>query len=159
MVRKMKKEHEICEVELVPLTPELCESVYHIAEESLAEHWSLQGVKDVLLYDNNIFCVAKQKGTNVVVGFAGIMVIIDEAELLNIAVSSEYRENGIGQMLIDHMLAEAKKHSAGRILLEVRKSNNPARHLYEKNGFTAFAERKGYYSNPKEDAVIMEKRL
>ncbi len=143
----------------MPLTSKLCEPVYRIAAKSLPEHWSLQSVKDVLLYDNNIFYVAIQKGTNVVTGFAGIMMIADEAELLNIAVLPEYRESGIGQMLIDRMLVEAKKHGAGRILLEVRKSNNPARHLYEKNGFTSFAERKGYYNNPKEDAVIMEKRL
>ncbi len=153
------EECKICEVELVPLTRKLCGPVYQIAAESIPEHWSLRSVEDVLLYDDRIFCVAKEKETGAVLGFAGIMVTVDEAELLNIAVSSKYRRNGIGQMLMDCMLKEAKKHRAGRILLEVRKSNHAARHLYEKNGFTAFAERKGYYRNPKEDAVMMEKRL
>lgn len=155
----MKKKHKACEVELLPLTSELCEPVYRIAAKSLPDHWSLQSVRDILLYDNNIFCVAVKREANDVVGFAGIMTIVDEAELLNIAVLPEHRENGIGQMLLERMFAEAGKQGAGRMLLEVRKSNRSARHLYEKNGFTPFAERKGYYNHPKEDAVLMEKRL
>lgn len=155
----MKRKKTISGIELFPLTLDLCEEVYAIAVESLPEHWSLQGMKDVLKYNNNIFIVARCKETGRVLGFAGIMVIVDEAELLNIAVSSEYRRYGIGQMLIDCMIDEAKQRKAERILLEVRKSNEMARHLYDKNGFVFLAERKGYYSNPKEDAVIMEKRL
>ncbi|MCM1180236.1 MAG: ribosomal protein S18-alanine N-acetyltransferase [Clostridium sp.] len=155
----MKKKRKTCEVELLPLTSEFCEPVYGIAAQSLPEHWSLQSVRDILLYDNNIFYVAMHKETNLVVGFAGIMTIVDEAELLNIAVLPEYRENGIAQMLLERMFEKAEEHGAGRMLLEVRKSNHPARHLYEKNGFTPFAERKGYYNHPKEDAVLMEKRL
>ncbi|MDD6070924.1 MAG: ribosomal protein S18-alanine N-acetyltransferase [Clostridiales bacterium] len=155
----MEGKESFCDIELVPLTLELCEEVYHIAAVSLPEHWSLQGVKDVLRYDNNIFIVARLKNSATVVGFAGIMMIVDEAELLNIAVLSEYRKKGIGQMLLNYMFQEADRHNAVRMLLEVRRSNKTARQLYERNGFTAFAERKGYYSNPKEDAIIMEKRI
>ena len=155
----MERKETISDIELLPLVLDLCEEVYAIAAESLPEHWSLNGIKDVLKYDNNFFFVARCKETGRVLGFAGIMVIVDEAELLNIAVSSDYRRHGIGQMLIDCMINKAKQHKAERILLEVRKSNASARHLYEKNGFVFMAERKGYYSNPKEDAVVMEKRL
>ena len=146
-------------IELVPLTEELCEGVYDIAVKSLPEHWSLEGIKDVLRYDNNFFFVARQKGTSVVLGFAGIMLVADEAELLNIAVKADFRKAGIGQKLLEHLLYTAGQQCAVRMLLEVRKSNVAARRLYEKNGFTALAERKGYYSNPKEDAVVMEKRF
>ena len=62
-------------------------------------------------------------------------------------------------MLLESMFYEADRYNAVRMLLEVRRSNENARQLYERNGFTAFAERKGYYSNPKEDAIIMEKRI
>ena len=155
----MDSNQQICDVELVPLSLELCEDVYCIAVESLPEHWSLQGVKDVLRYDNNIFCVAREKDSGTIVCFAGIMMIVDEAELLNIAVSPKHRKKGIAQKLIDYVVREAQGRNAVRMLLEVRRSNEAARCLYEKNGFTAFAERKGYYSNPKEDAIIMEKRM
>ena len=87
----MKGKEAFCDVELVPLSLELCEDVYHIAAVSIPEHWSLEGVKDVLRYDNNIFRVAKLKDSTTIVGFAGIMMIVDEAELLNIAVLPEYR--------------------------------------------------------------------
>ena len=145
-------------IELMPLKEDYCESVYHIAVESLREHWSLNSVKGVLKYDNNIFYVARQKQTGEIVGYAGIMIIVDEAELLSIAVAPSYRKNGIGQLLIEFLLNIAKEQGAVRMLLEVRKSNENARNLYEKNGFCYLAERKGYYSNPKEDAIIMEKR-
>lgn len=146
-------------IELVPLTERLCEAAYDIAVKSLPEHWSLEGIKDVLRHDNNFFFVARQKETGVVAGFAGIMLVADEAELLNIAVKEDFRKTGIGQRLLEHLLYTAGQQHAVRMLLEVRKSNVAARRLYEKNGFTVLAERQGYYSNPKEDAVIMERRL
>ena len=92
-------------------------------------------------------------------GFAGIMVVADEAELLNIAVYPGMRRSGVGQMLLDQMLQSATAAGARRLLLEVRKSNAEAIRLYEKNRFVNLGERKGYYRNPIEDAIIMERRL
>ena len=94
-----------------------------------------------------------------IVGFAGIMVVADEAELLNIAVLPDEQGKGVGKRLLGCMLENAGKRNAYRMLLEVRKSNETARSLYEKNGFTVLGERKGYYSNPTEDAIIMERKL
>ena len=142
-------------IDLVPLELEYCKAVAEIAKESLPEHWSLEGIQDVLRYDNNIYYVARKK--NVIVGFSGIMLVADEAELLNIAVREDFRRIGIGNVLLKKMLSEALEHGASRMLLEVRKSNKTAIELYNRNGFCKLGERKNYYSNPVEDALIMER--
>ncbi len=146
-------------IELLPLQMEHCEAVAGIAEQSIPEHWSLQGIRDVLRYDNNIYFVARHRREQIIVGFAGIMVIADEAELLNIAVHPSYRGAGIGMQLLDKVIAEASRKQAVRLLLEVRKSNEVAIRLYQNRQFTKLGERKGYYSNPTEDAIIMERML
>lgn len=165
---------------LLPLRLAYCDAVAEIAKESLPEHWSLDAIKDVLNYNNNIYYVAcdmenevyepgkmEDNGTEQersrhslkkeqIIGFAGIMLIADEAELLNIALRQEYRGTGTGRKLLEKMLEKAKENGAGRMLLEVRKSNKAAIDLYEKYQFTRLGERKNYYSNPTEDAIIME---
>ena len=145
-------------IDLLPLQLQYCEAVAEIAKESLPEHWSLDGIKNVLRYDNNIYYVARDLSGKIV-GFAGIMLVADEAELLNIAVSESFRGRGIGQELLTKVLSKASQKGTQRMLLEVRKSNTSAINLYHKNGFVELGERKNYYSNPKEDAIIMERRL
>lgn len=146
-------------IELLPLQYEYCEEVAQIAKESLPEYWSLQSVRDVLRYENNIYYVAKNTEDKRIVGFAGIMLIVDEAELLNIAIRPAFRGQGIGKCLLEQVLQEAARHGASRMLLEVRESNLPAKKLYKRYHFTELAVRKNYYNNPVEDAVIMERRF
>lgn len=146
-------------IELIPLQPAYCEEVAEIAKSSLPEHWSLKGVQDVLRYDHNVYYVAYDREEGRVVGFAGIMLIAEESELLNIAVDLAFRGQGIGQMLLDKVLLEAANRGAVRMLLEVRRSNHSAIRLYTKNCFKEIGERKGYYQNPVEDALIMDRGL
>ncbi len=144
-------------IELFSMEEQHCELVAKISKECLQEYWSLEGFRDVLRYDNNIYYVAKDMESETVVGFAGIMLVADEAELLNIAVSEHYRQQGIAQRLLNRLLREAENRNAYRILLEVRQSNEIAKQFYYKNHFCALGERKDYYSNPKENAIIMER--
>lgn len=165
---------------LLPLQMQYCEAVARIAKECLPEHWSLDGIRAILQYDNNIYYVAcdvenpvydnvenadyNQNGeydvlTSRIVGFAGIMLIADEAELLNIAVTPSFQGHKIGQALLDKMIVLAKEKGVRRMLLEVRKSNTSALELYYKNQFVKLGERKDYYSHPKEDAIIMERKI
>ncbi|MBR1865643.1 MAG: ribosomal protein S18-alanine N-acetyltransferase [Lachnospiraceae bacterium] len=143
-------------MELIPLQPEHCEAVAAIAKDSLPEHWSLEGIQDVLRYDSNIYYVARCQSDGNIAGFAGIMIIADEAELLNIAVQEEYRKKGIGGRLLEKMITEAGRHGARRLLLEVRISNERAISLYRNRGFVKLGERKDYYRAPTEDALVME---
>lgn len=146
-------------IELRPLQYTHCEAVAEIAKESLPEHWSVESIRDVLRYENNIYYVACSPENNRIIGFAGIMIIADEAELLNIAVHPVFRTQRIGELLLERMLQEAVRSGAYRVLLEVRESNVSAQNLYMKYQFTQIAKRKNYYSNPVEDAIIMEKLL
>lgn len=102
-----------------------------------------------------VYIAAKCEGK--VVGYAGMWKIFDEGHITNIAVHPEYRRNGIGARLVEQLIASARERGIKRMTLEVRKSNIAARNLYEKFGFTAAGIRKEYYSDTREDAVIMWK--
>ncbi len=100
---------------------------------------------------------------NKIVGFiiARLIIInldrqIDFSEIYNIAVSKEYRKNGIGNFLIENFIKHCKKNKIQEIFLEVRKSNIIARKFYKQKDFEEIAERKNYYTTPLEDAVIMK---
>ena len=146
-------------IELFPLQLEYCEAVADIAKLCLPESWSYQSVCDVLHYSNNIYYVAKDMEEDKVIGFAGIMIVADEAELLNIAILDGYRNKGIAKRLLLLLFEQAKAAKAYRMLLEVRERNLTAISLYEKLEFQQIGKRKNYYSNPKDDALIMEHML
>ena len=91
---------------------------------------------------------------NGAIGYA-LLRCFDDAELIFIAVSDEHRGQGIGGRLLGRLISEAEIRKAGSIFLEVRAGNMPALKMYENAGFKAEGIRKGYYHDPKEDAVIM----
>ena len=78
-----------------------------------------------------------------------------ELHINNVAVRAEYRRRGIGAALLGRILHEARRRKANAAFLEVRSANLAAQALYEKNGFRAIARRADYYSEPREDAVVM----
>jgi ribosomal-protein-alanine N-acetyltransferase len=78
-----------------------------------------------------------------------------ELHINNVAVRAEYRRRGIGAALLDHVIREARSRKANTAFLEVRSTNHAAQALYEKCGFRAIARRANYYSDPREDAVVM----
>jgi len=78
-----------------------------------------------------------------------------ELHINNFAVRAEYRRRGIGAALLNRVLQEARRRKANAAFLEVRSANLAAQALYEKSGFKAIARRANYYSEPREDAVVM----
>ena len=96
----------------------------------------------------------KERSCSKLAGFA-LLRCFDDAELIRIAVDTKQRRHGIGERLLDNLLQEARTREIHNIFLEVRSSNVPAIRLYEKAGFINAGIRKGYYSNPTEDAIIM----
>jgi ribosomal-protein-alanine N-acetyltransferase len=78
-----------------------------------------------------------------------------ELHINNVAVRAEYRRRGIGAALLSRVLHEARRRKANAAFLEVRSANFAAQALYEKSGFKAIARRADYYSEPREDAVVM----
>ena len=90
-----------------------------------------------------------------IVGFAGCWILADEAHITEIAVRESYRRQGIGQLLIITLIEMGVKLKADLATLEVRISNTAAQNLYEKFGFEKVGLRKGYYTDNREDALIM----
>ena len=93
-----------------------------------------------------------------VVGYVLFWHVADELQILNVAVSPTERRKGVGRALVEDVIAYARHHGAGRILLEVRASNAAARALYEQRGFEPFHVRPRYYDDG-EDAVEMSLEL
>ena len=85
--------------------------------------------------------------------------VIDEAEILRLAVAADKRRQGVAQDLLRHAFTTLLNKRVTSCFLELRASNDIARALYEKNGFTANGLRKNYYHAPREDAVVMNKSL
>ena len=92
-----------------------------------------------------------------IIGYALMMMVLDEAHLLNLSVARAYQKQGLGRYLLEHMLQIAKNHQAANMFLEVRPSNISAIALYENIGFNEMAIRRNYYpaANGREDAVLM----
>jgi len=92
-----------------------------------------------------------------IIGYALMMMVLDEAHLLNLSIAKHYQKRGLGRLLLEHMIAIAKSHDAANMFLEVRPSNISAIALYENIGFNEMAIRRGYYPahNGREDAVLM----
>ena len=88
-------------------------------------------------------------------GYIGGRTICGETEIFNVAVSPEFRRNGIGKALIEKFIEAVREKETQVIFLEVRTSNLGAISLYEKAGFVFCGIRKDYYTNPKENAILM----
>ena len=91
------------------------------------------------------------------IGYAVMMLVLDEAHLLNISVARDFQGCGMGRALLLQLIEVARHHGAQTMFLEVRPSNLPARSLYDSLGFNEFSIRKGYYpgENGREDAILM----
>jgi len=94
-------------------------------------------------------------GRQYIIGFAGFWIMADEAHITNIAVRKPYRRLGIGELLLISTIDLTIELNARIITLEVRASNTAAQSLYQKYGFTQVGLRRGYYTDNKEDAVLM----
>ncbi|HHY83013.1 MAG TPA: ribosomal protein S18-alanine N-acetyltransferase [Clostridiales bacterium] len=90
-----------------------------------------------------------------IIGYGGMWLVLDEAHITNIAVHPDYRRRGIGRRIMQTLINEAVRLGKTRMTLEVRVSNTPAINLYKSLGFEEGGIRKGYYSNNREDALIM----
>ncbi len=89
------------------------------------------------------------------IGYAILYTVLDEGEIARIAVASSYRRQGVAGLLFGQVLKICGDRGIVRLMLEVRESNVSAVSFYEKCGFTMDGVRKGYYSNPREDAILM----
>ena len=133
------------------------DDVYIIETECFSHPWSKQSLEEEMNNETSLFLVAKEE--NKVIGYIGMSIVIDEGYIFNVAVRENHRNKGVATALINELVTYGKKNNFSFITLEVRESNLPAISLYSKFGFIKAGERKDYYSNPKENAILMTKYL
>lgn len=133
------------------------DDVYIIETECFSHPWSKQSLEEELNNETSLFLVAKEE--NEVIGYIGMSIVIDEGYIFNVAVRENHRNKGVATALINELVTYGKKNNFSFITLEVRESNLPAISLYSKFGFIKAGERKDYYSNPKENAILLTKYL
>ncbi len=140
-----------------PATEDDLPSILAIEYASFTCPWSEESFREAFGAENVTVFAAERDGA--LVGFSCLLVIGEEAEILNVAASPESRRTGVGQMLLSRMLNEAEERGVRDVYLEVRDSNAAARSLYRKNGFAGIGVRRHYYIKPREDAILMKKSL
>jgi|AGTN01.2.fsa_nt_gi ribosomal-protein-alanine acetyltransferase len=129
------------------------DGVYFVEASCFRVPWSLDAIHyDLCDNPDAVYVVAVAGGR--VVGFTGMHTVVDEGHVMNMAVLEEYRKQGVGQRLMETLFAltPAKVRS---YTLEVRRSNDAATRLYRRLGFYGVGYRRGYYTNPPEDALVM----
>ena len=119
--------------------------------------WSEKSVASELNNPLSHWLVAVED--DAVLGYIGSQTVLDESDMMNVAVSPAHRRKGIAEALVLALADALREKGSVKLALEVRASNAPAITLYEKLDFKPIGLRKNYYRNPKEDALIMQKEL
>jgi [ribosomal protein S18]-alanine N-acetyltransferase len=142
------------ELQLRPMRYADLDAVMAIEPTIYSHPWTRGNFSDSL---NSGYSAWVLEENNEMIGYALLMLVMDEAHLLNLSIAKPQQKRGLGRYLLEHMLKIAKNHKAVNMFLEVRPSNISAIALYENMGFSEVAVRRGYYpaENGREDAVLM----
>ena len=137
-----------------PMTEDDLDAIMAIEPHIYSHPWSRGNFSDSLASGYSAWVLLD--GAKII-GYALMMMVLDEAHLLNLSIAKAYQKQGLGRLLLEHMINIAKKHRSANMFLEVRPSNISAIALYENIGFNEMAIRRGYYPahNGREDAVLM----
>ncbi len=141
-------------VRIVDTRPEHLDDILLMEQQCFSVPWTHEQLMAQLSDFMHIFLAAEDEDGRAV-GYAGLMYVLDEGYISNVAVSPDRRREGIADMLLTELYERAKAKKLSFLTLEVRESNIPAQSLYKKHGYTEVGRRKAYYSRPKEDAVLM----
>lgn len=142
-------------IKITPMTLSDVDTIKNNLISDFDNFWTYQILKKELKSKNSSYLVAKMNEK--IVGFAGIKVILDEADIMNIVIKKNYRNQGIGTLLLENLIFLAKNLNLKSLSLEVSEKNSPAIHLYQKFGFESLGVRKNYYQD--KNGYIMTKKL
>lgn len=137
-----------------PMRPEEIDAVLAVEQRAYPFPWSRANFADSLAAGYSAW-TCRVGGE--LVGYAVLMLVLDEAHLLNVTVVPEWQRHGYGLLIMHHLFGVARTHGAKRMFLEVRPSNAPGQGLYARLGFEMIGRRRGYYpaGEGREDAVVM----
>lgn len=135
-----------------------CGPVAELEARCFSRPWTKAGFEDALRMDGPVFLVAKDSD-GMILGYCGMYTSPGEGEITNVAVLEQQRGSGIATALMKQLKKRSLELGVNTIFLEVRVTNEPAIGLYKQEGFTECGIRKGFYSDPKEDALVMKCEL
>jgi ribosomal-protein-alanine N-acetyltransferase len=137
-----------------PLLPAHIDQMEQIEIECFSVPWSREALEEELEnpYAHYVVCT---DGAGNVLGYIGSRIVLDSADITNVAVRPECRRQGVAARLLQVFLDFAKANKLAFLTLEVRASNYDAIALYGSRGFRSVGRRKNYYEHPREDAIIM----
>ena len=142
-------------IEIIEMQPSHCAEVAELEKRCFSMPWSEQAIRSEIDNPLALWLVAVDNGA--VIGYIGSQSVMGEADMMNLAVTPNYRKNGVGKRLVTALIDRLKENDVTSLTLEVRDSNQSAISLYNKEGFLLVGRRPGYYQMPKEDALILRK--
>ena len=142
-------------MEYMKMTEAYVEGVAALEKECFSMPWSENAVRSELTNPLSLWLVAVDGEK--LAGYVGSQSVMGEADMMNLAVAPEFRRKGIGESLVISLIDNLKTLDIHSLTLEVRAFNEPALSLYKKLGFLLVGRRPNYYTNPKEDALILKK--
>lgn len=153
----------LSEFTIIPATPAMLPDILSLEEACFSSPWTRKMLEGELTGNQFAhFLVAmrheqsKTKTEPWIIGYHCFWIVFEELRLMNLAVQASMRRRGVGWALVTEAFRLGLEQSATRAVLEVRASNEPARALYTRLGFAQISRRPRYYTNPTEDAVLME---
>jgi ribosomal-protein-alanine N-acetyltransferase len=149
-------------ITIEPVQPADLSEVLLIERGSFVAPWSRAAFEAELEKPYaNLYLARSRSGkkAGAVIGYICFWLVADEIQVVNVAVHMAWRRRGIGKRLMRYALGRAYEAGANVAVLEVRRSNEAARALYEGLGFHAVRERPGYYPELREPAVVLEMNL
>jgi ribosomal-protein-alanine N-acetyltransferase len=160
-MRRMREEPRESPFLIRRMTREDLPAVMELEKASFTNPWSYELLQRELGHDWSVIFLAEEslpEGGRRLLGISIFWIVHDEVHVLNVATAPEHRRRGVGRQLMEATLAEGRARKCSLATLEVRKSNEPAIHLYKSFGFRPVGVRPNYYvdaGQPPEDAIVM----
>lgn len=142
------------EIMIVPMHADHLDGLADLESTAFSRPWSYDALAEELQNPLAVFYVAEDVEAESAVGYLGMHHILDECAITNVVVHPAYQRRGIATRLLREAADYGRSHQVKRLMLEVRAGNRKAIALYEKAGFEQDGRRPGFYSAPKEDALL-----
>ena len=140
-----------------PASPADAPTLAALEVRCFGDPWSEAAFRELFAQPLAVVRVCQRRGQTI--GYAVASVVAGTSEILNLAVAPEWRRHGVGRALLEDLLRQIASRDGREAFLEVRESNQDAQALYARHGFRVVGQRRDYYRNPRETALVLRLEL